>query len=82
MPITVLGLEVHAAQQVGEARVEVERIETWERLQAGASTHPKAGWKGKERLDDLGYPHAHSETEKGASPKVVHFQIRPNPLAH
>ena len=36
----------------------------------------------EERLDDLGYPHAHSETEKGASPQVVRFQIRPNPLAH
>ncbi|MGD0955590.1 MAG: carboxypeptidase-like regulatory domain-containing protein [Candidatus Acidiferrales bacterium] len=43
----------------------------------------KAGWKGKGLWTTWGTRTPfHSETGKGTSPKVVHFQIRPDPLAH
>ena len=42
-----------------------------------------AGWKGKGVWTTWGTRAPfHSETGKGTMPKVVHFQIRPNPLAH
>jgi len=42
----------------------------------------KAGWKGKGVWTTWGTRTPfHSETGKGTYPKVVHFQIRPNPLA-
>ena len=42
----------------------------------------KAGWKGKGVWTTWGTRTPfHSETGKGTMPKVVHFQIRPNPLA-
>ena len=41
------------------------------------------GWKGKGLWTTWGTRTPfHSETGKGTMPKVVHFQIRPNPLAH
>ncbi|MGD1212757.1 MAG: carboxypeptidase-like regulatory domain-containing protein [Candidatus Acidiferrales bacterium] len=43
----------------------------------------RAGWKGKGVWTTWGTRTPfHSETGKGTYPKVVHFQIRPNPLAH
>ena len=43
----------------------------------------KAGWKGKGVWTTWGTRTPfHSETGKGTYPKVVHFQIRPDPLAH
>ncbi|HEX4135857.1 MAG TPA: carboxypeptidase-like regulatory domain-containing protein [Bryobacteraceae bacterium] len=42
----------------------------------------KAGWKGKGVWTTWGTRTPfHSETGKGTMPKVVHFQVRPNPLA-
>ena len=42
-----------------------------------------AGWKGKGVWTTWGTRAPfHSETGKGTMPKVVHFQIRPDPLAH
>jgi hypothetical protein len=48
----------------------------------GRFDDPKAGWKGKGVWTTWGTrtPY-HSETGKGTNPKVVHFQIRPDPLA-
>jgi hypothetical protein len=49
----------------------------------GRIDDPKAGWKGKGVWTTWGTRTPfHSETGKGTSPKVVHFQIRPDPLAH
>jgi hypothetical protein len=43
----------------------------------------KAGWKGKGVWTTWGTRTPfHSETGKGTDPKVVHFQIRPDPLAN
>ncbi len=43
----------------------------------------RAGWKGKGVYTTWGTRTAfHSETGKGTQPKVVHFQYRPDPLAH
>jgi len=43
----------------------------------------KTGWKGKGVWTTWGTRTPfHSETGKGTYPKVVHFQIRPNPLAN
>jgi hypothetical protein len=43
----------------------------------------KAGWKGKGVWTTWGTRTPfHSETGKGTMPKVVHFQVRPDPLAH
>ncbi len=48
----------------------------------GRIDDPKAGWKGKGVWTTWGTRTPfHSETGKGTMPKVVHFQIRPNPLA-
>jgi hypothetical protein len=42
-----------------------------------------AGWKGKGVWTTWGTRTPfHSETGKGTMPKVVHFQVRPDPLAH
>jgi hypothetical protein len=42
----------------------------------------KGGWKGKGVYTTWGTRTPfHSETGKGTLPKVVHFQLRPNPLA-
>jgi len=43
----------------------------------------KAGWKGKGVYSTWGTRTPfHSETGKGTLPKVVHFQVRTDPLAH
>jgi hypothetical protein len=48
----------------------------------GRIDDPKAGWKGKGVWTTWGTRTPfHSETGKGTYPKVVHFQIRPDPLA-
>ena len=48
----------------------------------GRFDDPTAGWKGKGLWTTWGTRAPfHSETGKGTNPKVVHFQIRPNPLA-
>ena len=48
----------------------------------GRFDDPKTGWKGKGVWTTWGNRTPfHSETGKGTSPKVVHFQIRPDPLA-
>jgi hypothetical protein len=48
----------------------------------GRFDDPKTGWKGKGVWTTWGTRTPfHSETGKGTNPKVVHFQIRPNPLA-
>jgi hypothetical protein len=48
----------------------------------GRIDDPKAGWKGKGVWTTWGTRTPfHSETGKGTLSKVVHFQIRPNPLA-
>ncbi len=49
----------------------------------GRIDDPKTGWKGKGVYTTWGTRTPfHSETGKGTMPKVVHFQIRPDPLAH
>jgi hypothetical protein len=49
----------------------------------GRFDDPKAGWKGKGVWTTWGTRTPfHSETGKGTNPKVVHFQIRPDPLAY
>lgn len=49
----------------------------------GRIDDPDAGWKGRGVWTTWGTRAPfHSETGKGTYPKVVHFQIRPNPLAH
>ena len=48
----------------------------------GRIDDPKAGWKGKGVWTTWGTRTPfHSETGKGTTAKVVHFQVRPNPLA-
>jgi hypothetical protein len=48
----------------------------------GRIDDPSAGWKGKGVWTTWGTRTPfHSETGKGTTSKVVHFQIRPNPLA-
>jgi hypothetical protein len=48
----------------------------------GRVDDPKTGWKGKGVWTTWGTRTPfHSETGKGTPSKVVHFQIRPNPLA-
>ena len=48
----------------------------------GRIDDPKAGWKGKGVWTTWGTRTPfHSETGKGTTSKVVHFQMRPNPLA-
>lgn len=48
----------------------------------GRIDDPKAGWKGKGVWTTWGTRTPfHSETAKGTTSKVVHFQIRPDPLA-
>jgi hypothetical protein len=48
----------------------------------GRFDDPKTGWKGKGVWTTWGTRTPfHSETGKGTNPKVVHFQIRPDPLA-
>ena len=49
----------------------------------GRIDDPKVGWKGKGVWTTWGTRTPfHSETGKGTYPKVVHFQIRPDPLAN
>ncbi len=49
----------------------------------GRIDDPNTGWKGKGVWTTWGTRTPfHSETGKGTLPKVVHFQIRPDPLAH
>jgi len=49
----------------------------------GRFDDPNAGWRGKGVWTTWGTRTPfHSETGKGTMPKVVHFQIRPDPLAH
>jgi hypothetical protein len=48
----------------------------------GRIDDPNRGWKGKGVWTTWGTRTPfHSETGKGTNPKVVHFQLRPNPLA-
>jgi hypothetical protein len=48
----------------------------------GRFDDPKAAWRGKGVWTTWGTRTPfHSETGKGTNPKVVHFQIRPDPLA-
>lgn len=48
----------------------------------GRIDDPNSGWKGKGVWTTWGTRTPfHSETGKGTQPKVVHFQVRPNPLA-
>ena len=48
----------------------------------GRIDDPKAGWKGKGLWATWGTRTPfHSETGKGTTSKVLHFQLRPNPLA-
>ena len=48
----------------------------------GRIDDPKTGWRGKGVWTTWGTRTPfHSETGKGTTSKVVHFQIRPNPLA-
>ncbi|MBI2186857.1 MAG: carboxypeptidase regulatory-like domain-containing protein [Acidobacteria bacterium] len=49
---------------------------------AGRIDDPKAGWKGRGLWSSYGmYTPWHQEGGKGTRPKVVKFQMRPNPLA-
>ncbi len=49
----------------------------------GRFNDDQSGWKGKGVWTTWGTRTPfHSETGKGTYPKVVHFQIRPDPLAH
>jgi hypothetical protein len=49
----------------------------------GRVDDPKTGWKGKGVWTTWGTRTAfHSETGKGTLPKVVHFQMRPDPIAN
>jgi len=49
----------------------------------GRIDDPNGGWQGKGVYTTWGTRTPfHSETGKGTMPKVVHFQVRPNPLAH
>jgi len=49
----------------------------------GRIDNASGGWKGKGVWTTWGTRTPfHSETGKGTNPKVVHFQIRPDPLAH
>jgi hypothetical protein len=49
----------------------------------GRIDDPTAGWKGRGLWSSSGMrTPAHLETGKGSKPLAVHFQIRPDPLAH
>jgi len=48
----------------------------------GRIDDPRAGWKGKGIYATYsGSSSAHIEGGKGTTPKVLHFQVRPDPLA-
>lgn len=48
----------------------------------GRIDDPNLGWKGKGIWTAIGSRTPfHMETGKGTRPKVVHFQVRPDPLA-
>jgi hypothetical protein len=48
----------------------------------GRIDDPKAGWKGRGLWSAFGSRTPfHMETGKGTLPKLIHFQVRPNPLA-
>jgi hypothetical protein len=48
----------------------------------GRIDDPNGGWKGRGVFATYaGSSSAHIEGGKGQTPKVVHFQIRPDPLA-
>jgi hypothetical protein len=48
----------------------------------GRIDDPNAGWKGRGLWSTVGSRTPfHMEGGKGTLPKVIHFQIRPNPLA-
>ena len=45
--------------------------------------NPATGWKGKGLWSSFAtYATWHQEGGKGTMPKVIKFQMRPNPLAH
>ena len=49
----------------------------------GRIDDPKAGWKGKGLWATYGTRTPfHAEGGKGTTSKVLHFQLRPDPLAH
>ena len=49
----------------------------------GRIDDPNAGWKGRGLWTTNGNRTPfHMETGKGTAPKVVKFQVRPDPLAH
>jgi hypothetical protein len=49
----------------------------------GRISDPNAGWKGRGLWTTNGNRTPfHMETGKGTLPKVVKFQVRPDPLAH
>jgi hypothetical protein len=49
----------------------------------GRIDDPNAGWKGRALwTTDGNRTPFHRETGKGTLPKVVKFQVRPDPLAH
>jgi hypothetical protein len=49
---------------------------------AGRIDDPKAGWKGRGLWSSYSmYTPWHQEGGKGTRPKIVKFQVRPNPLA-
>ena len=48
----------------------------------GRIDDPNAGWKGRGLWSTVSSRTPfHMETGKGTPPKVMHFQLRPNPLA-
>ena len=49
----------------------------------GRIDDPNAGWKGRALWStDGNRTPFHRETGKGTLPKIVKFQVRPDPLAH
>jgi hypothetical protein len=54
----------------------------WAKALDGRIDDPNAGWKGRGVWSNTGNRTPfHLEGGKGTSPKIVHFQMRPDPLA-
>ncbi len=55
----------------------------WAKALDGRIDDPNAGWKGRGVWSNTGNRTPfHLEGGKGTTPKIVHFQMRPDPLAH
>jgi hypothetical protein len=73
-----------------DTKIAISNLANWtDRIAGGAKyidgriDDPNAGWKGRALWStDGNRTPFHRETGKGTLPKIVKFQVRPDPLAH